>query len=145
MTPLVSATDTLGQRVMDLQSDGADPLRIELLHRARRFKRSWIEMAEALTQLRVSRAYEGWGYADLYGYCNDELLIKKRTVDKLTGSYRAIERHAPQILDAANDDSPMPSIDAVDYFARAMGEHRDDAEPAGAARTVVDELQRAVF
>jgi hypothetical protein len=141
----MSVSERLGQRVLDLETQGADPQRVELLKRARRFKRSWMEMAEALLELRVSRAYERWGYADLYAYCADELLIQKRTVEKLTGSYRALARHAPQILEDEDDERAVPSIDAVDYFARAMGEHREDAEKRSYPRKVVDDLQKAVF
>ena len=40
----------LQDRADELASQGADPMRIEALHRARRFKRSWLEMAEALSE-----------------------------------------------------------------------------------------------
>jgi hypothetical protein len=61
----------LDEREALLEQQGAEPLRLEMLRLARSFKRSWIEMAEALVRLRDSRAYEGWGYPDLYAYCAD--------------------------------------------------------------------------
>ena len=91
-------------------------------------------MAEALLQLRVSRAYEEWGYPDLYAYCSDELLLKRRTVDKLTGSYSTLQQHAPEVL---RSDEPAPSYDAVDYYQRAL----DAAGPP----EVLEELREAVF
>jgi hypothetical protein len=144
-TRFMSVTERLGQRAMDLEQQGAHPLRVELLHRARRFKRSWIDMAEGLAELRANRAYEDWGYDDLHAYCAGELLLQKRTVEKLTGSFRTIERHAPQMLDPERSDEPMPTIDAVDYFARAMGEHREGAAKPAEDNGVVEELRKAVF
>lgn len=120
-----------------------DPLRRDLVARARRFRSSWVEMAEGLIEVRQQRAYERWGYKDLYAYCAKELRIRKTTVDKLTGSYVCLERHAPDTLksDAA------PACDAVDYFAKALGfsekgpRQRDDPPSSD----VVEELRQAVF
>jgi hypothetical protein len=133
--------DALGRREEQLRADGADPLRLELLRRARRFKRSWIDMAEALVELRVNRSYESWGYADFYEYCAEELLIKRRTVDKLTGTFSTLEQHAPELL-RGGDDQRIPTFDSVDYFARAMGANEGGRAPAP---EVLDELRAAVF
>lgn len=140
----MSASKQLGQRLVDLEAQGADPLRLELLKRSRSFKRSWIDMAEALLQLRVSRAYERWGYKELYSYCSEELLLKRRTVDKLTGSYQAVEEHAPAMLKPNAYAGSLPPLDAVDYFARAVTA-REDAPPPAASEKVVEELHEAVF
>ncbi|MCA9620009.1 MAG: hypothetical protein KC731_13380 [Myxococcales bacterium] len=142
--------DRLNDRAETLETEGGDPLRVELLRRARRFKRSWVEMAEALLELRVSRAYESWGYKDLYGYCAEELLIKRRTVDKLTGSYDTLKRHAPEVLAEDYDERRVPSFDAVDYFARAVDRVSDPGavvweDGGGESTEVVDDLRRAVF
>jgi hypothetical protein len=146
---MASGDRKLQQRMDQLLEEGADPLRLEALERARTFKRSWIDMAEALMQVRATEAYQAWGYADLYAYCADELLIKRKTVDKLTGSLTAIKRHAPALLDAGDLDQPIPSYDAVDYFARAMGEGGDDSPPEHSppkhSVEVLDELREAVF
>jgi hypothetical protein len=105
-------------------------------------------MAEGLLEVRMRRAYEAWGYDDFYRYCADELLIKRRTVDKLTGSYQTLQRHAPDALDSVQQ---LPSVDAVDYFNRAlersgMGEEEgwapiqdNDAAPP------IEQLRHAVF
>lgn len=130
-----------------LQRDGADPLRLELVGLARRFKRSWLEMAEALVRLQASRSYEAWGFADLYGYCADELCIQRRTVDKLTGSYQALKQHAPSVL-TGQDDARVPSYDALDYFARAVratAVQPDDRASSPPEQRVIDELRQAVF
>jgi hypothetical protein len=39
-----------------------DPERAELLRRARRFKASWIDLAEALTKTRRQSRWKAWGY-----------------------------------------------------------------------------------
>lgn len=137
-----------------LADKGDDAQRLEIVQRARRFKRSWIEMAEALVHVRATRAYERWGYEDLYAYCQQELQIKKSTVDKLTGSFMALRSHAPQVLGRDGVAQPIPSVDAVDYFAQAMRSTREEDETGGAraghddsARSpeVIEELRQAVF
>jgi hypothetical protein len=138
---MTEVMDALGRREEQLREDGADPRRLELLRRARRFKRSWIDMAEALVELRVSRHFESWGYADFYEYCAEELLIKRRTVDKLTGNFTTLERHAPEIL-RGGDDQRIPTFDSVDYFARALSANEGGHAPAP---EVLDELRTAVF
>ena len=142
---IMSASKQLGQRLVDLESKGGDPLRIEVLKRARSFKRSWIEMAESLLQLRVNRAFERWGYRDLYSYCNEDLLIKRRTVDKLTGSYQAVEVHAPAMLKPNAYAGTLPSLDAVDYFARAVTPSEEAPAPVAAVDKTAEQLHQAVF
>lgn len=138
-----------GQRKLDelanrLAAQGADSFRVETLHRARRFKRSWIEMAEALSEIKRRRSYEAWGFADLHAYCSQELLLKRATVEKLTGSYRTLEKHAPELLADDGDDARLPTLDAVDYFARAVGE-RKNGPTAEAPPEVIERLRDAVF
>jgi len=136
--------ETRAQRLAD---SGADALRVEALECARQFKRSWVQMADALRRVKEQSAYEAWGYRDLYAYCAEELLIKKGTVDKLTASYGALERYAPKALQADGVDTPLPSMESVNYYAKAVG---DDPSVEAQATTVkasdvLDELHRAVF
>jgi hypothetical protein len=76
-----------------------------------------------------------------------ELELKQATVDKLTGSYATVERHAPQVLSRDGLQKPMPTIDSVDWFAKALREtpanepEREREWP----QTVMDELKTAVF
>ena len=128
----------LDQLAEELAARGDDDQRLELVQRARRFKRSWLEMAEALLVVRRSKAYSRWGYKDLYAYCADELHMRKATVDKLTGSYMTISEHAPKVLERDGIENEIPAIDAVDYFRKAVG----DSE---ATKDVVKELRSAVF
>jgi hypothetical protein len=130
-----------------LERAGDDPERLGLVERAQRFKRSWIELAESLAALRKSRSYERWGYADLHEYCNRELAIKPATVDKLLLSFGTVTRYAPEVLERDGVAREVPSLDAVDYFSRALG---DDERPGPFRRLdvkndVVEQLRAAVF
>jgi hypothetical protein len=130
-----------------LERAGDDPLRLDLVQRAQRFKRSWVELAEALTRLRDTHGYAAWGYADLHEYCMKELSIKPATVDKLVLSFATVERHAPEVLGRDGVLRNIPSIDAVDYFGRALGSE-DKPGPfrrLDAAEDVVEQLRSAVF
>lgn len=129
-----------------LESQGADRLRLELVRRARNFKRSWVEMAEALTRVRAAQVHLEWGYPDFESYCHQELMLTKGTVEKLTGSYAVVREHAPQVLDRDGLAQPIPTVDAVEYFAKALRGNEpanDDRAPPNDA--VVRELREAVF
>lgn len=132
-----------------MERGGADPVRVDIVRRAQSFKRSWLELAEGLTRLRKSRQYEKWGYSDLYDYCQKELHIKAATLDKLMLSYGALREHAPEVLRRDGVSREIPSLEAIDYFSRALGpaNGEDDASPRrlDAPRAVLDELRSAVF
>jgi hypothetical protein len=130
-----------------LARTGDDPERLDVVQRAQRFKRSWVDLAESLVRLRKSRAYETWGYADLHEYCNKELAIRGATVDKLLLSFTTVERHAPEVLARDGVARDIPSIEAVDFFTRALG---SDDKPGPFRRLdapddVVEQLRSAVF
>ncbi len=151
---MTRADEELAALADTLAAKGDDGLRLEMVQRARRFKRSWVEMAEAIVQVRDTQAYRRWGYPDLYRYCLDELQIKGVTVDKLTGSFTALTRHAPQVLRRDGVAQSIPSVDCVDYFAQALGigaandgprKRRGDGARVEPTEEVVEELRHAVF
>jgi ElaB/YqjD/DUF883 family membrane-anchored ribosome-binding protein len=116
-----------------LERTGGDPKRIEAVRRAQSFRRSWVDLAEILVQVRARNLHEKWGYADFYAYAQDELTLKRGTVDKLTVSYSTLERHAPQVLERDGVATTIPSYDALDYYHRTVGELEavaDNSEPA---------------
>jgi hypothetical protein len=102
-----------------------DPERAELVRRARRFKASWIELAEALTQARRGGRWRGWGYGSFEEYARKELFLKQDTVEKLTGSYVFLQRRAPDVLRRDGIRETIPSYQAVDFLRRA--EEQDSA------------------
>jgi hypothetical protein len=115
-----------------------DPERAELVRRARRFKTSWVELAEALTAARKHASWRGWGYDSLEAYAKAELRLKPETVDKLTGSYSFLQKRAPAVLQRDPLREPMPSYHAVDFLRRA-----EDSEDA--PRDTVEEIRRRVI
>jgi hypothetical protein len=120
------------------RSHADDPERAELLARARRFKASWIELAEALTAVKRSSAWRSWGYDSFEAYAKGELKIRQETADKLTGSYTFLKRRAPGVLERDALREPIPSYQAVDFLRRA--EASEDT-PKG----TVDAIRRRVL
>jgi hypothetical protein len=105
-----------------LERTNGDPKRIEAVRRAQGFRRSWIDLAETLCRIRNQSQYEKWGFTDFYEYCQEELTLKRATVDKLTISYSTLERHAPQVLERDGVANTIPSYEAIDYFHKTVGE-----------------------
>lgn len=132
-----------------LERNGGDPARVDIVRRAERFKRSWLELAEGLWLLRKRRSYEQWGYSELHEYCQKELHIKPVTIDKLMLSYGAVRTHAPEVLKRDGVTREIPTLEAVDYFSRALPAGGDDEDGPrrrlDAPKAVLDELRNAVF
>lgn len=120
--PVPKSTRKLDALAALLERTGGDPKRIEAVRRAQNFRRSWLDLAEILVEVRSRRLFEKWGYADLYAYAEDELTLKRATVDKLTVSYSTLERHAPQVLERDGVATQIPSYESLDYYHRTLGE-----------------------
>lgn len=118
---MATGTKKIDELAALLEKTGGDAQRLEVVRRTQKFKRSWIELAEALTKVRASKGYARWGFEDFYDYCSRELTLKRATVDKLTISYNTIQTHAPEVLEWDGVAKAIPSYDAVDYFSRAVG------------------------
>src|SRR5215470_19463387 len=85
-----------------------DAERVLVLERAKRFKRTWIELAEALVGVRESETFLRWGYGSFDEYVTRELKLKRGTVDKLCASYGFLRANAPKLLRAEPDDVVGP-------------------------------------
>jgi hypothetical protein len=96
-----------------------DPERVEVLRRTRRFKASWLELAEALSEVKRGKLWERWGYESFEAYTKTELKLRPDTVDKLTGSYMFLHKSAPEVLKRDPLDAPLPSYQAIEYLRRA--------------------------
>lgn len=108
-----------------------DPERAETLAKARAFKRTWLELAEALTRANDKRLWEKWGFEDFDAYCRKELHLRSSTVAKLLGSYRFLESSAPRVIERARADdfdAPIPSLPAVEFVKRATEKGTADEE-----------------
>jgi hypothetical protein len=115
-----------------------DPERADLLRCARRFKASWVELAEALTRIKRSGRWKAWGFDSLEAYAKSELRLRGETVDKLTGSYSFLQRRAPAVLARDGLHESVPSYQAVDFLRRAEASE-------SAPRAAVDEIRRRVL
>lgn len=118
-----------------------DPERADTLAKARAFKRTWLELAEALTRAQGKKSYERWGFTDFDSYCRKELHLRSSTVAKLLGSYRFLETSAPRVLERARapeGPGPVPSLGAVEFVARATERGAADAD-------TLQTIQRVAF
>ncbi len=122
-----------------------DPERAEVIAKARIFKRSWLELAEALTGVLERGSWESWGYTSFDGYCKKELQITPSTAAKLTGSFRFLKVNAPKIIERSHDhNTPIPDVKAVDFVQRAEERGAADKETMAEIRRVAfDEGVRA--
>jgi hypothetical protein len=146
---VVQATEKIEALIARLEDSGADPRRLDILRCTQRFKRSWVELAETLVQLRRDKTFEAWGFEDFHAYCNDELHLRRSTVDKLTVSFSTLQKLAPQVLEWDGVEREIPSYQAVDYFGKAVEAARNpaanDTAPKRPPREVIKELRQAVF
>ncbi len=118
-----------------------DPLRADTLQKARAFKRTWLELAEALTKVQAGRTWENWGFTDFDAYCRKELHLRGSTVAKLLGSYRFLETSAPRVIERAKEspfEAPVPSMPAVEFVQKAR-------ERGAADEETLQTIQRVAF
>lgn len=115
-----------------------DPERAELVRRARRFKSSWIELAEALSQAQRDSSWKRWGYESLDEYAKGELHLRSETVQKLVGSFVFLKKRAPEMLERDVGRTNIPSYQAIDFLRRAESQERVPAE-------AVEEIRRKVL
>ncbi len=119
-----------------------DPMRADTLAKARAFKRTWLELAEALTKVQQKGSFEQWGYPDFDSYCRKELHLRGATVQKLLGSYRFLETSAPRVIERARGtdhfEAPIPSLPAVEFVQKATERAAADAE-------TLETIQRVAF
>lgn len=119
-----------------------DPDRADTLQKARAFKRTWLELAEALTRCSDKRLWEKWGFSDFDAYCRKELHLRGSTVAKLLGSYRFLETSAPKVIERARSDrydAPIPSLPVVEFVQRATENGTADAETLASIHRVAFE------
>src|SRR5262249_41255550 len=106
---------------------------------ARRFKASWIELAEALARVLSSEQFRNWGYETFELYCRKELHIRRETAYKLTGSYTFLKSKAPHVLRRDGLRAPIPALESVEYWKRAEAEEVPEKTLDELRAAVVDE------
>jgi hypothetical protein len=115
-----------------------DPERANVVARVRRFKASWIELAEALAEVKRASRYTSWGYESFEAYAKKELRLKPDTVDKLLGSFSFLRKRAPEVLERDGVARSIPSYQAIDFLRRAE-------ESEEAPKEAVAELRKRVI
>ncbi|HUS63090.1 MAG TPA: hypothetical protein VMZ28_01060 [Kofleriaceae bacterium] len=136
------APTTKTDRTMEdrMHAVAGDEERVEVLARARTFKRSWIELAEALAGVYEKGSWQRWGFQDFDAYCKNELCLTPATAAKLLGSFRFLRAAAPRVIERVQHEpsAPVPSLRAVDFVARATERGAADTKSLG-------EIRRAAF
>ena len=137
-----SAVETKTDRALEdrMLAFAGDGERVEVLARARAFKRSWIELAESLSTVYERSSWQRWGFDSFELYCKSELHLTPATAGKLLGSFRFLRTSAPRVIARAHEQpgAPVPSLAAVDFVARAT-------ERGAADKESLSEIRRAAF
>jgi len=118
-----------------------DAERSELIARTRRFKASWIELAESLSACQRNQRYTAWGYASFEEYYRKELHLKTSTVNKLVGSYAFLRKSAPEVFERDGVTQEYPSIQSIEFLRKA----EERAEEGAVTPDLLSEVRRAVL
>ena len=94
-------------------------LRQTVLIAAKRFKSSWVEMGKLLVEVLQKNAWQEWGHESFDTYCYKELRLKKATVDKLTKSYRFLDKHEPKAMSQDDIAEVAPPFEVIEVLASA--------------------------
>jgi hypothetical protein len=103
-----------------------DPERASLLRLSRHFKASWLQLGEALAEVKRNKTWERWGYDSFETYAKMELKLRADTVEKLTGSYMFLHKRAPEVLQRDPLEA-LPSYQAIDYLRRVEEKAAEDS------------------
>lgn len=102
-----------------------DPERATMLRLTRRFKASWLELGEALTEVKRNKTWERWGYDSFESYTKKELKLRLDTVEKLTGGYMFLHKRAPEVL-RRDPLEALPTMKAIDFLRRVEEKAAED-------------------
>jgi hypothetical protein len=98
-------------------------IRYRVLVSAIEFKRSWLDLAQHLTEVARSGGFKEWGYRTFEAYAQHELHIRRDTALKLTRSFDFLQSHEPSILESVRSDDngapAVPNYQALDILAEA--------------------------
>lgn len=120
-----------------------DPERSTLVRLTRRFKASWLELAEALSDVKRGKTWERWGYDSFEAYFKGELKLRQDTVEKLTGSFMFLHKRAPEVLKRDPLDAPLPSYQAIDFLRRA--EERAAEDDSDVPEETIQDIRKKVL
>jgi hypothetical protein len=112
---VTAAAERYEARIHDLPEGST---RRRVLECARRFKSSWVDLGRALCEVKQGSLWREWGHASFEAYCAKELFIRRATAEKLTTSYRFIERHEPEMA-RGHGPHPAPAFEVIEVLSRA--------------------------
>jgi hypothetical protein len=119
-----------------------DRIRLQLVDMAKFFKRSWVDMGQALYPVWKDKLFYGWGYDKFEYYTQRELGIKKETALKLLKTYFFLEQEEPAYLQqdyTERREAPrVPDCDAINVLRLARQKKELD-------RADYQKLKNAVF
>ena len=136
----MSRRQTRGEAEMDSHLQRLEPgsERYVVLHAARRFKASWVELGQHLTASREKASFRTWGFPSFEAYCRRELRLRQETANKLTRSFAFLRDHQPTMLAANQTEQQMPPLDVVDLLSQARDRTAVD-------ESTLNELQQEAF
>jgi hypothetical protein len=120
--PQTAATQTEAAMAERLRTLEPGTQRWTVLRTAIDFKRSWLELARVLTEVRDQGAYKSWSYRTFEAYAQHELHLRRETAQKLVRSFDFMASHEPRALETAErepDAMALPSYQALDILAEA--------------------------
>src|SRR5205823_5083179 len=85
--PQTARNKTEAEMAERLSSLEPGSMRYRVLVCAIDFKRSWLELAEYLTEAQRTGSFKDWGYRTFEAYAQHELHLKRETALKLTRSF----------------------------------------------------------
>jgi hypothetical protein len=98
-------------------------LRYQILHSAKSFKSSWVDLGRSLYTVYKDKLYKEWGYGSFDIYTVQEIGIRKQTALKLLRSYFFLEKEEPQYLKEEYlqqaSATEVPSFESVDVLRQA--------------------------
>lgn len=114
------------ERSMESLDQGS--LRYKVLETAKRFKTSWIDLAQILFTVWQDKHYKEWGYMEFDTYVNKEIGVKKDTAMKLLRSYSFLEKEEPKYISpeyrSDPESKPAPNYESV-YVLRGAKNKRE--------------------
>ncbi len=93
-----------------------------ILHSAKQFKSSWVELGQLLSEVRHAQLYQEWGYADFADYCAREIRIRRQTADKLPHAYHYLKEHNPSTLSDSDNPVPLPDYRSLNLLEQINNE-----------------------
>jgi hypothetical protein len=118
--PAPESTRTEAQ--MRAQLSNLDPTskRYLVLRSAVSFKRSWLELAQHLAEVRKKSLFTEWGFRTFEAYAQHELHIRRDTAQKLVRSFDFLATFEQPTLEAfRQDDRALPDYRSLDILAEA--------------------------